>query len=189
MGGEMGVHIIRTAVCECVCVCTNTTQIKSSILLGMCVVTGRHPHIHTYEHKLKTRHTQQDHTGHTQTHMCTNIYYNTHTMHTYTCTHTHTHTHTHKYIIRTQTQNKTLNMTTLDILKHVYKQALLWYTHILLIYAHTKHTLAHTLTHTFVITVTGCDQLCSSPLLCTNIYAPTTTWTRFIWGGEGGKQT
>ena len=57
------------------------------------------------------------------------------------------------------------------------------------VHKHTKtmHTYTCTHTHSHICHNCCCDQLCSSPLLCTNsTYAHTTTWRRFIWG-EGGQ--
>ena len=59
------------------------------------------------------------------------------------------------------------------------------HTHTMYIGTHTMHTYTCTHTHSHICHHCCCDQLCSSPLLCTNsTYAPATTWTRFIWGGE-----
>ena len=60
---------------------------------------------------------------------------------------------------------------------------ILSYTHIH-VYMHTTSTHTHVHSHTFAITIAviSYKHVCSSLLLGTNsTYAPTTTWTRFIW--------
>ena len=74
----------------------------------------------------------------------------------------------------TNSKPDTLNMDTLVILKHT---SICIDKHIL---SSCTHTPAHIRTHTFVITV----PMISYVVVHYSAHAPTTTWTKFVWGGE-----